>query len=150
MKNCNHRDGMSHCTECCDEENSELYAQIAKLIKERDSLKEAISPGRIADLEYYLLVAAKMREKQAVITPKWPNGDPNTPIRMYIALKMLRKWELASFDGGVVVILKDWIDSGMKGPIPFPQSPFFEEWATENGLSNIEGFVGFLIKMEME
>lgn len=77
------------------------------------------------------------------------NGETNTPVRMYIALKMLRAWALESFDGGVVVILKDWIDRGMKGPIPFPESPFFAEWASNNGLTNIDGSVGFMLRGEL-
>jgi hypothetical protein len=30
----------------------------------------------------------------------------------------------------------------MNGPIPFPDNPFFREWAEKNGFSNVAGFVG--------
>lgn len=66
--------------------------------------------------------------------------DPNTPLRMYIALKMLRAW------GGTRVVdaaVNKWIDAGMQGPIPFPDSAFFAHWAKDNGYSNIDGYVGF-------
>lgn len=36
----------------------------------------------------------------------------------------------------------------MNGPIPWPDNPFFTEWATENGFSNVGGFVGFRFQVE--
>ena len=79
------------------------------------------------------------------------SGDPNTPLRMYIALKMLRAWNsgTAGFDGDVVATVNGWIDGGMNGPVPFPKSPFFADWASKNGLSNINGNVGFLLRGEL-
>ena len=76
------------------------------------------------------------------------NGE-NAAIRLYVALKMLRAWSLDSFNLGVVSVVRDWMDGGMKGPIPFPSSPFFADWASKNGLSNIDGSVGFLLKGEL-
>lgn len=73
------------------------------------------------------------------------NFETNRPLRMYIALKILRAWNSGSagFDSLVVLIIHDWIDAGMKGPVPYPTSPFFREWAESNGLSNIHGNVGY-------
>lgn len=76
----------------------------------------------------------------------------NTPLRMYIALKMLRAWNGGSsgFDGNVVMTVNKWIDSGMRGPIQWPDSPFFDEWAKANGLSRIDGrFVGFKVSVQV-
>ena len=42
----------------------------AELIRQVNALKEAISPGRIRNLDYYLEVAAKMRERERAIRPK--------------------------------------------------------------------------------
>lgn len=69
----------------------------------------------------------------------------NIGLRMHIALRMLRAWNsgTAGFDAHVVSTVHKWIDDGMKGPIPWPKSPFFEEWAAVLGYSNIEGHVGF-------
>lgn len=78
-------------------------------------------------------------------------ADTNTPIRMYIALKILRAWNngTAGFHGFVVKIIHDWIDSGMKGPIPWPNDPFFAEWAQENGLSQVGESIGYRFQMEL-
>jgi hypothetical protein len=75
----------------------------------------------------------------------------NVPLRMFIAIKILRAWNsgIAGYCGDAVATVNQWIDGGMQGPIPFPQSPFFAEWATKNGLSNIDGFVGFILKGDL-
>jgi hypothetical protein len=72
-------------------------------------------------------------------------AGPDCPLRMSIALRILRAWNsgTAGFDGQVVLTIHKWIDAGMNGPIPFPDNPFFSEWAQENGFSNVDGFVGF-------
>ncbi len=71
--------------------------------------------------------------------------DPNTPIRMYIALKLMRAWNNGTegFDGLLVKTVNDWIDGGLKGPIPWVENPFFEEWAAANGYSRVDDFIGF-------
>lgn len=72
--------------------------------------------------------------------------DPNGPLRMYIALKILRAWNngTAGFHAGVVAAINAWIDGGMRGPVPWPESPFFAQWAQENGYSKIDDkHVGF-------
>lgn len=66
-----------------------------------------------------------------------------TIIRMRFALLMLREWNGKSFSAIVAKTVHDWIDGGMNGPVPWPDDPFFAEWATERGWSNVDGSVGF-------
>jgi hypothetical protein len=54
-----------------------------------------------------------------------------------------------NFHGGVVVTIRDWFDGGRQGPIPWPGGAIFEEWATREGLSNVDGFVGFRMTMKL-
>lgn len=82
----------------------------------------------------------------------WPERpEPNGPIRMFIALRMLRAWNngSAGFDGIVVKTVHDWIDGKMQGPVPWPESPFFAEWAEKNGFSKVGDSVGFRFKAEL-
>lgn len=81
-----------------------------------------------------------------------PHHDKNTPLRMYIALMVLRAWNsgTAGYDGTVVVTINKWIDDGMNGPIPWPDSPFFAEWAKGKGLSNVQGHIGFVFRLRAE
>lgn len=74
--------------------------------------------------------------------------DPNAPLRMYIALRVLRAWNSGTmgFDSITVRTVNDWIDAGMKGPIPWPESPFFGLWAAAHGYSNVDGYIGFRLK----
>jgi len=69
--------------------------------------------------------------------------DPNASIQMWIALRVLRAWNsgTAGYDALVVWTVNNWIDAGMIGPIPWPDSPFFAEWAAQNGLSNVSGHI---------
>jgi len=73
--------------------------------------------------------------------------DANAPLRMHIALKILRAWNhsgTAGYDALVVADINAWIDGGMQGPVPWPDSPFFAKWAAENGYAKIGGkYVGF-------
>lgn len=76
--------------------------------------------------------------------------DPNTPLRMHLALKMLREWGMGeNFHGGVVATIRKWIDDGKPGPIPWPGGAIFEEWATKEGLANVDGFVGLRVTMQI-
>ena len=65
-------------------------------------------------------------------------------IRMRFALMMLRAWNsgTAGYDAEVVLTVNQWIDGGMQGPIPYPRSPFFREWAEKQGWTEVRGFVG--------
>lgn len=77
--------------------------------------------------------------------------DINTPLRMWIALKILRAWNHGTegYDGEVVQVVNTWIDNGIEGPMLFPKSPFFREWAKANGLSEVQGgYIGFRLSME--
>lgn len=61
-----------------DQENTRQQEEICRKMLEDNTrlkaelyeLREAISPGRMANLEYYLKVAAQMRSKETVIKPK--------------------------------------------------------------------------------
>ena len=78
------------------------------------------------------------------------SADPNTPIRMHLALKVLRKWGMGqNYNAHAVVAIRDWLDRGMSGPIPWPGGAFFDEWAAEEGLANVDGFVGLRFTMEL-
>ena len=88
----------------------------------------------------------------AVMNPDWPGqlaacGDnhANVPLRMYIALKILRAWNsgTAGFSILIVATVHKWFDDGMTGPIPWPTSPFVAEWADQNGFSKVGQYVGF-------
>lgn len=71
--------------------------------------------------------------------------DGNGPIRLYLALTILRAWNhgSAGYSADVVIAISEWIDGGMKGPIPWIENPFFAEWAAQQGYSNCDGYVGF-------
>ena len=72
-------------------------------------------------------------------------------LRMRIALKILRAWGIGqNWDVRAVITIRDWIDGGMDGPVPWPGGAFFEEWAAEQGLSNIDGHCGYRLTMQLE
>lgn len=88
-------------------------------------------------------------EKRRDSLPSWPKiPNTNGPLRMFIALRILRAWNngTAGFDGIAVKTVNDWIDGKMEGPIPWPESPFFREWAERNGFSKAGAYVGFLFE----
>ncbi len=58
------------------------------------------------------------------------------------ALEAIRKWNSKEFDSVVVFAVHSWIDGGMQGRVPWPDSPFFAEWAAERGFVNESGFIG--------
>lgn len=77
-------------------------------------------------------------------------ADPNTPLRMFIALKLLRAWGGQGLVGGAVVsVVNEWIDGGMNGPIPWPGGLFFETWAADNGYSRVGDSIGFHLEMSL-
>jgi hypothetical protein len=67
---------------------------------------------------------------------------------MFIALRVLRAWNngTAGFSGLAVKTINDWIDGKMEGPIPWPDDPFFAEWAETNGFSKVGAHLGFRFK----
>lgn len=88
---------------------------------------------------------ANAREAVRLLTEAAADDHANVPIRMFIALKILRAWHsgTAGYDALVVLGVREWIDNGMKGPVPWPNSPFFNEWAEQNGFSRVGDYVGF-------
>jgi hypothetical protein len=78
--------------------------------------------------------------------------EPNQPLRMYIALMMLRAWNHGTegYSSDVVLTVNKWIDGGMEGSIPYPDSPFFREWARKHGLCDVNGSVGFRFAVRMQ
>ena len=74
-------------------------------------------------------------------------------MRRAFALKILRAWSgyrgSEGWNGGVVADVVAWIDAGMAGPVPWPRSPFFTEWAKEQGWENVDGFVGFRFTVKL-
>lgn len=78
-------------------------------------------------------------------------NDPNTPLRMFIALRLMRAWNNGTegFDGLLVKTINDWIDAGMCGPIPWIENPFFAEWAKANGYSRVGNSIGFRMEMKL-
>lgn len=78
-------------------------------------------------------------------------GQDNSPLRMYIALRVLRAWNsgTAGFSADVVITINGWIDGGMKGPVPWPDNPFFSEWAQAAGFSRVGQYIGFKFDAEL-
>ena len=72
-------------------------------------------------------------------------------IRLQIALKILLEFGGIGegFHGGVMATIKPWLSSDMKGPVPYPESVFFDTLANRQGLSNINGYVGYLLTAKM-
>ena len=72
-------------------------------------------------------------------------------MRMRFALLMLREFGGLGngMHGGVMNTVRAWIDEGMTEPLPWPESPFFDDWAAKQGWSNVDGCVGFRLKMEL-
>jgi len=71
-------------------------------------------------------------------------------MRYVWALMILREWALGqNYDARALITVRDWIDSGMNGPIPWPGGLFFAEWATERGLSNVDGYVGMRLTAKL-
>ena len=66
-------------------------------------------------------------------------------IRLRTALKIIR--EFGGFGNGfhatVCDVMTKWMDAGMDGPIPWPDSPFFAAWADDHGISNVDGYIGY-------
>jgi hypothetical protein len=125
----------------------EIVSTLVDWIEEREQNALRIADSKHgADRQGWLEDAAYFSQcKESVLAvEKVHGGDANWPARMLIALRILRAWNsgTAGFDGQVVVTIHQWIDAGMNGPIPFPDNPFFREWAEKNGFSNVAGFVG--------
>lgn len=86
----------------------------------------------------YFLMAQKAVEH---LEEAYGDQHANVPLRTYIALKILRAWHpggsAGCVDARVVIAIDRWFDGGRKGPVPWPESPFFAEWAERQGLQNV-------------
>lgn len=72
-------------------------------------------------------------------------------MRLRIALQIIREFGGFGngFHGGVMATMTKWMDDGMDGPVPWPESVFFDTWATTKGMSNVDGFVGYRLTMRI-
>jgi len=89
----------------------------------------------------YLLQACEALEQLEIAA----SNRVNAPIRMYIALRILTAWNNGSAGYSLIVVstVNKWFEDGMVGPVPWPDSRFFEEWAKDLGYANVDGYVGF-------
>ncbi len=74
-------------------------------------------------------------------------------IRLRLALEIARAWGLNGKEGYSALIAFDigkWIDSGMEEPIPYFEGSTFKRWATDKGLSNIGGKLGYRLVAKMK
>ena len=72
-------------------------------------------------------------------------------MRYRMALEILREFGGigGNWNASVTAVVRRWIDGGMDSPLPWPGGAFFEEWAAKKGLSNIDGFCGYRLKMQI-
>ena len=72
-------------------------------------------------------------------------------IRQDIALRMVSAFcDIGhGYNSTVAGVLEAWIDGGMDGGVPYPECPFFKQWADQQGLSNCDGFVGYILTMDI-
>ncbi|SDF84513.1 hypothetical protein [Thalassobaculum litoreum] len=72
-------------------------------------------------------------------------------LRLRLALKIAAAFgfQADGFDGRVSIDLRKWWNAGGTTPIPWPDNAFFEAWAKENGLSNVDGDVGYRFTVDL-
>jgi hypothetical protein len=73
-------------------------------------------------------------------------------IRLRIALKIIREFGGfgQGYHAGVMHTMTKWMDEGMDSPVPWPDSSvFFDTWARSQGMSNIDGHVGYRLTMRL-
>lgn len=72
-------------------------------------------------------------------------------MRLRVALQIIREFGGFGdgFHAGVCAVMTKWMDDGMDGPVPWPESVFFDTWAANKGMSNIDGFVAYRLTMRM-
>ena len=54
-----------------------------------------------------------------------------------------------NWHAGAIITVRDWIDSGMTGPVPWPGGAIFEAWAEKQGWSNQGGFIGYTMTVQL-
>lgn len=103
--------------------------------------------GWLEDASYLL------RAREALKQLAMASGDEhaNVPLRMHIALRILHAFNYgtAGFSAVVTGTINDWLQAGMNGPVPWPDSPFFADWAEQNGYSKIGKYVGFKFQAQI-
>lgn len=104
--------------------------------------------GWLEDASYLL----RCREALKYLALASGDDHPNVPLRMHIALRILQSFNYgeAGFSAVILGTVNDWIKSGMNGPVPWPESPFFAEWAEKNGYAKIGLYVGFKFQVQLE
>lgn len=124
-----------------------LNERLANSVRLADTKTGAERQGWLDDAAY--LRAAGMVVRQ--LAEASAGDHPNHGLRVYIALKILRAWNngTTGYSTYVVATVNDWIDGGMRGPVPWPSGPFFAEWAAKNGLSRVGDYVGFKLEVEL-
>jgi len=130
---------------------AQLAAKDAALTKAANALDEASQGmyyGMLDDIVQFGAPSAlrAAEEARAALSPDAGAAtDTNTPLRMHIALRVLRAWNNGTygFSADVVITINDWIDGGMKGPVPWPDNPFFAEWAEKVGYAKVGQYIGF-------
>lgn len=46
-------------------------------------------------------------------------------------------------------LLRDWIEAGEWGPLPWPDQPFVERWLREQGYSPVNGSIGMVATVDV-
>ncbi|MFM9943418.1 MAG: hypothetical protein ACKVP7_28470 [Hyphomicrobiaceae bacterium] len=74
-----------------------------------------------------------------------------TCFRYSIALKLARQFGMHSraFDGQPSLMLADWVDVGMPAGVPWPSSPFAQDWLRSQGYSDCDGKIGMRATMTL-
>ena len=130
------------------------HARIATLEAERRATvfvhMDRIKAHEIANYDQGKQLEAA-QQRIAALEAEREGGPINGPLRMYIALQALRAWNSGTegFEALTVSTINQWLDDGMKGPIPWPDSPFFAEWAEKRGYANVGGNIGFRFTAEL-
>ena len=122
----------------------ERYENAKRIAKTKSG---SVRQGWLEDASYFL----RCREALKQLAIASGDNHDNVPLRMHIALRILQAFNYgtAGFSAVIVGTVNDWLKSGMKGPIPWPDSPFFTEWAEQNGYAKIGGYVGFKFQVQL-
>lgn len=104
--------------------------------------------GDLSGQEHLFTAAADLIERQAAEMSEMYRvaaEQGSKILRLNLALTIARAWGLASdgWDWTAAIAIRKWADSDRSRPIPWINCPFFEEWATRQGLSNVDGHVGY-------
>ncbi len=97
----------------------------------------------------------KTRDELIAECQKWKEQcarNAQTAIRYQIALKLARQFGLASkaFDGGVSVMLADWLDQQPHCGVPWPSSVFAQKWLEAEGYSEVaDGRIGMRARVTL-